>query len=291
MIEFHADDYGLFPQQSQRILDCAETGVLNGVSIMPNSPHLDVCMDMLNAVKKNIALTVHLNLVEGHCLSDPKDVSLLVDSKGNFNISFEKLLIKSFLPGKLQYKHQIKLELRKQIRRCLPYFSSSPLRLDCHVHYQGIPLVFDCIMEIIQEDHLNVSYVRVPSDHLRWYFSAGHLAAFRPINLIKVMVLNFFDSFSRRKYREELSHMEQRDFFGVAYSGNMCHKHARLLLASYAKGKKHAPNGAEMLFHPGSVLEPDCISQLTSADDLHFLTSEGRAAEAEALMKLSAVTE
>ena len=63
MTEFHADDYGLFPAQARRILQCYEKGALNGVSIMPNSPCLEQCLEMLP--ETGIALTVHLNLMEG----------------------------------------------------------------------------------------------------------------------------------------------------------------------------------------------------------------------------------
>ena len=38
--EFHSDDFGLFPAQSKRILDCHSKGVLNGVSIMQTAQAL-----------------------------------------------------------------------------------------------------------------------------------------------------------------------------------------------------------------------------------------------------------
>ncbi len=47
MIEFHADDYGLYRAQSRLILDCIENGRVSGISLMPNSPHLGECMEML----------------------------------------------------------------------------------------------------------------------------------------------------------------------------------------------------------------------------------------------------
>lgn len=287
MIEFHADDYGLFPQQSQRILDCAVNGVLSGVSIMPNSEYLDTCMEMLSAAPREIALTVHLNLVEGHCLARPEEVPLLVDENGNFNISFVKLLLASFTPKRSLYRRQIRQELLLQIRRCQPYFGDKPLRLDCHVHYQEIPVVFDSIMDLIREEHLHVSFLRMPREKLHYYFPLKGFHGLKAINLVKVLVLNTLDIRNRTKYRSVLSHMEQRDFFGVACSGNMCYENASLLLKRYRSKGKGAKDGLEMLFHPGSVLEKECIAKLTSEDDLHFLTSEGRAAEADALKRIT----
>ena len=286
MVEFHADDYGLFPQQSRRILDCAVNGVLSGVSIMPNSEYLDTCMEMLSAAPREIALTVHLNLVEGRCLSDPKDVPLLVDEQGNFSISFVKLLLVSFSPKRKIYRQQIRQELLLQIRRCQPYFKGRPLRLDCHVHYQELPVVFDSIMDLIREEDLTVSFLRMPREPLGYYWPLKGFHGLKPINLVKVLVLNTLDIRNRIKYRSVLSHMEQKDFFGVACSGNMCYENASLLLRRYRSRGKGAKDGLEMLFHPGSVLEEDCIRQLTSEDDLHFLTAQGRASEADALKRL-----
>jgi len=72
-IEYHADDFGMFPAQSQRILDCYSNGCLNGVSVMPNSDWLCQCMELLYPVRENIAITVHLNLIEGRSLASRKE--------------------------------------------------------------------------------------------------------------------------------------------------------------------------------------------------------------------------
>ena len=63
-IEYHADDYGLFPTQSHRILDCHRNGNLNGISVMPNSPYLGECMSDMYGFSDEVAVTVHLNLIE-----------------------------------------------------------------------------------------------------------------------------------------------------------------------------------------------------------------------------------
>ena len=67
-IEYHADDYGLFPTQSHRILDCHRNGNLNGISVFPNSPHLSECMSDMHLFSEEVAVTVHLNLIEGKSL-------------------------------------------------------------------------------------------------------------------------------------------------------------------------------------------------------------------------------
>ena len=64
-VEYHADDYGLFPAQSRRILDCSDHGVLNAISIMANSPYLPECMEMLRSYQDRLKITLHLNFMEG----------------------------------------------------------------------------------------------------------------------------------------------------------------------------------------------------------------------------------
>lgn len=285
MIEFHADDFGLFPRQSRRILECCEKGVLNGVSILPNSDCLPECMEMLEPYMDRVAVTVHLNLVEGHSLSAPEDVPLLVDKAGNFNISFGKLLLASFSPARRDYANQIREEFKKQIRRVWELCGQKNLRLDSHVHYHMIPVVFDAMMEAVAQENFSVTYIRIPAESLRDYRPIHSLAGFQSINLVKYLVLNTLACRDRRKYRAELAGMEQKTFYGVVCSGYMCYETARRILTS-RKAWPHENEDVEMLFHPGSVLEPEDQSCLTSADDRHFLTHAGRAAEAEALVRL-----
>ena len=77
-------------------------------------------------------------------------------------------------------------------------------------------------------------------------------------------------------------------FMGVMLSGHMfyddvkeCINHAADILAD--KGLQDM----EVLFHPGDVTQEDEVKEITSKDDLDFLSinSENRRKEAEALQK------
>ena len=85
---FHADDYAANEEISEHILDCYREGVLNSLSILPNSSHLDSCMKLFAPYREKIKTSIHFNLAEGHCLSKPSQVSWLVDERGMFSISF-----------------------------------------------------------------------------------------------------------------------------------------------------------------------------------------------------------
>ena len=327
-VEFHADDYGLFPEQSKRILHCMEHGALNGVSIMPNSPYLQECMQMLaeaNAPRRTSAsfkdsgfsgsadvpesdtirsaaelsrphppvfLTIHLNLVEGKALSPLHKVSSLTDPDGVFRPSFGKLLLVSCVPVlRGRFLHQIRTEFRHQIRRCKPYFDDpafcQQIRLDSHVHFHMIPVVFDAMIQAAKLEDLHPSYIRIPKEPVFLYLK--HLPCLehvRPVNFLKVLILNLLALRARLRYGSTPLDAAPALFSGVMLSGYMSKKNVRAILPDFLALCKKKNQGLEMLFHPGAVCSEAELSQVTSADDKTFFTDAGRSEEAEALIAL-----
>lgn len=279
-IEYHADDYGMFPAQSRRILDCHMNGLLNGVSIMPNGFYLDGGLADLAAFEDKIAVTVHLNLIEGNSLCAPEEVPLLTDERGVFRVSFGKLLLHSFLPDRNRYRDQLRKELRAQIQTVAMRTQGQPLRLDGHAHYHMLPVVFDALMDVIREDNLPVSYIRIPREYLSVYLSSpGALRAFSLINLLKVVILNILSHRANRKYGDVLKCMEQKLFMGVFFSGQMYRENVEPVLPHAIKLAEKLGKDLEVLAHPGGVYEPEDISCLTCREDIAFLTSEKRRRE------------
>lgn len=286
-IEYHADDFGLFSAQSQRILDCHTGGRLNAVSVMPNGEALDACMALLQPCRKEVSVSIHLNLIEGRSLCDHRDVPLLTNADGVFRVSFGKILLHSFLPDRNAYKEQIKREFRAQIRAVSPYLDADvPLRLDGHAHYHMLPAAFDALMEVIREDQLNVGYIRIPREHPTLYLR--HWRQFRnvpAINLVKVFILNLLAWRSHRKYREYLDRLEQRLFLGVALSGHMHRDNVACVLPDAIALARKQGQKLEILAHPGGVYEVGDIEKLTNPDDVAFLTSHAREKEATLFTK------
>ena len=274
-MEFHADDYALFPTQSHRILDCHRNGRLNGLSVFGNSPHLEECVSDLYPFLGNVAVTVHLNLIEGNSLCDPSQVPLLTNGQGHLNCGFANLLVRSFLPGRDKLRHQLKQELKNQIlavRKVLP--GEVPMRLDGHAHYHMIPVVFDAMMDVIREEDLPVSYIRIPREYLRVYLPHFfRLRDLSPINLVKVAVLNLLSGMARLKYCKELEPMEKKLFLGVALSGRMYYENLRVFFPQAMKLAGTLGLDLEILGHPGGVFEEEDIARITCEDDKTFLTS------------------
>jgi len=327
-VEFHADDYGLFPEQSKRILHCMESGALNGVSIMPNSPYLQECMQMLaeacatrstSASSKDsgfsdgtdvpesdtirsvaglsrpnppVSLTIHLNLVEGKALSPLQKVSLLTNADGIFRPSFGKLLLVSCVPVlRGRFLRQIRTEFRYQIRRCKPYFDDpafcQKIRLDSHVHFHMIPVVFDAMIQAAKLEDLHPSYIRIPKEPVFLYLKhLPRLEHVRPVNFLKVLILNLLSLRARLRYGSTPLGAAPALFSGVMLSGYMSKKNVRAILPDFLTLCKKKNQGLEMLFHPGAVCSEAELSQVTSADDKTFFTDAGRSEEAEALIAL-----
>ena len=288
MIEYHADDYGLFPAQSRHIADCYYNGALNGISIMPNSPYLKECME---AIRSKLFVTVHLNFVEGKPLTGDK-AGRLTDKDGNFNIGFGKLLLVGFVPvlRRVYYK-AIRREVEAQLLACEPYMNDGKFRIDGHVHYHMLPLIFDAVMDVVKKNNLQVSYIRFPREELDVYRRAsGKLKGLKPINFVKVCVLNALASRNERKYRDALVslNVERKLFMGVMLSGHMFYDNVKECLP-YAADimADRGLSDMEILFHPGDVSDNEEILEVTSKDDYDFLVDNkaNREKEAEALRK------
>ena len=282
-IEYHADDYGLFPAQSQEILDCCINGRLNAVSIMPNSPYLAECMELLWPYQGRLKTVVHLNFFEGHCLCPPEQVPHLADARGIFTCSFGKLLLAGFSFRRKEYGQQLREEIRAQIHEVQQYLTpGTPLRIDGHAHWHMLPVVFDSLIQVLQEEKLAVEYIRFPDEKLSLYLrNRGKLSSFKLINLVKAVVLKVLVVRNRRKYRRDLASMEDRLFLGVALSGNMTLQNVRAILPDAIQEAEEKGRGIELLAHPGGVYLPEDIAQLTYPDDVKFLTSEARRKEKE----------
>ena len=287
MTEFHADDYGLFLEQSKRILECYEHGVLNGTSIISNGPELNECLRVLP--EKGMQLSVHLNLMQGQCLAPASDVSLLTDARGQFHVSFSKLLFSGFTGKRETYKQQIKAEYRAQIRKLLPLFKQTgqAIRIDGHAHWHVVPVAFDALMEVIGEDNLPVAYIRLPDEPMTLYLrSLFRLMPFPVINIVKVLLLKILVSRDQRKWKECLQQMEQKLFLGVMLSGHFDYRRMKTLAPaaeSLAAGKGI---GLEILAHPGSVRLEKNLEEVTNQDDYHFFTSPAREEEGKAFLMM-----
>lgn len=256
---------------------------MNGVSVMPNGEALSACMDWLSRRNGLVAMTIHLNLIEGHCLTQSAPQLGLTDAQGNLTAHFPSLLLHSFLPGRKERKNWLKRELTAQIQAVASHLHpDAALRIDSHAHYHMLPVVFDALMEVIRENDLNVSYIRIPREYPMLYLRHWReLQDFSPINLVKVLILNVLALFNCIRHRDSLRHLEKKLFLGVFLSGSMHRSNVDAILPDAIKLAQKKGWNLEILSHPGGVEEPEDIAKLTSREDVAFLTSPMRQKETD----------
>lgn len=296
---FHADDFGANAEISEHILDCYREGALTSMSVLPNSPYLDACMELFTPYRGQIHVSIHFNLAEGHCLCDPSEIPYLVDERGMFAISFFKVLLLSFTGKRKELKRQIRAEMRAQLERMLPYLET--LRIDSHQHYHMIPVVMESILEAVHElpqtqagkqwlasstEHrAETAFIRIPAEPLLPFLKKpAFYRTYRPINLIKNVVLNVLNVMDRKLLAPYRS--RSAVFFGILLSGGMDLKRVRELLPSFEQIAAKRGLALEVLCHPGGVKQPDGLMDTENKDCVMFYTSAGRKKEKEMLMHI-----
>ncbi len=289
-IEYHADDYGMSMEQCERILSCHREGLLNGFSIMPNSDILEEAMKLAAPYEDEISYTVHLNLRDGRSNADKEKIPHLTDENGVYNISFGKLVIGSYLPWLRNIlRKELRIEFKAQIERLAPYFKDGRLRLDSHGHYHMVPVVFDAIVDVIKENGMDVTFIRIPRENVGLYLRhKKEIKDFKAINFVKVAILNTFARRNLKKYPDIFSKAKPYDFMGVMLSGHMSYENVFPVYKEAVRIASKAGRDIEILFHPGSVREREALAKL-NPEGRWFFADEWREKEADAMKRLPAL--
>ncbi len=288
---YHADDFGVSPAQSEKILACFREGALNSISILPNVPDLSGAHALLERTdpERRIRRVLHLNFVEGRPLAGAERTSLLTDDKGYFDKSFVKLFIWSrTLNGKRRQALKIQLcaEIRAQLRAVTSEHDFGITAVDSHQHYHMIPIVFDCLMQVLAEEEfkpLTIRQVRIPVDPLKPVFSVRG-GKIRAVNLVKWMILK---STAKRNCKIlSKKGIEVPVFFGILYTCEMKYEVVKRLLPAYIRYADKRGASLELMFHPGSLSAEYELLDGRRRELWEFYASDNRFFEAECLRML-----
>lgn len=277
-IFIHCDDYGLSINSSKIICNCIDNNKINSISIIPNMSSFKNTIDLLKKYQ-NIKKTLHLNLLEGRCLSDINDVKDLVDSNGLFKLSWIKLFFYSFNFFKYKkIKNELKIEIKNQILKILPYLEE--LRIDSHQHTHVIPIVSSALFEVIEENKFNLKYIRIPREpNIPFVKDFFKLRPYKLKYIFSHSILNILSLNLKRKV--EKYNIEYSYLFGTILSGNMSLK-AFNILKKYIKKYSFKYN-YEILFHPGTLLKNEINSEFNKIDFIKFYLSKNRKKEFKAI--------
>lgn len=278
-IYVHADDYGMTPSTCERIKECWEHGCLNSLSVVPNG-----CLSYAFEFKKemDVPCAVHLNLVEGKALQSPEKLDLLVNVDGYMKNSFFNLLLLSLSPARKRLEKQLYLEIKEQILATMKYLNSEEIFLDSHQHTHMIPLVFKTMLQVVRDCNIPVKYLRISAEPLLPFLMEPSLyLTYKPINIIKNMVLNFLWLFEKKIFKK--SGISTALFCGIIFSGKMDADRVMKVFPHFYKKAKKRGCDLEFLFHPGYIKDGEEFMDPYKTAFQQFYLSEGRKEENAAL--------
>ena len=287
MYLFHADDYGVNKNQAKRILNCYRRGVLRSVSIIPNSPR---AAETIALLPDDIKKSIHLNLVEGTCVSDPSKIPLLADPNGKFRRSFFQLVLLSVCKRK-ELRRQAAIECGAQITKMLALLPDGyKIRIDSHRHYNMIPAVFEAVCAECKKSGRQMEYLRFPLERLSVYLlHPGLYKYIRPVNVIKILVLKICSIKDKKIAKTYGMDAGKADFIGLMQTTqmNLDYVLSALRLLNRHKDYKKSDD-LEVLFHPGGIKMDEEFMDADNQPMKAFYTSKNRWMEAETLKELKA---
>ncbi len=293
-IWFHADDYGVTAAQSERILSCYRDGVLNSVSVLPNTDALRESLALLDQVDPDgtqIRRVLHLNFVEGRPLAGADKVPDLVDNSGFFDKSFIQFFRWNYMKrgaGRQKLVRQLKLEIAAQLRAVTTENDYRISAIDSHQHYHMIPLVFDSLMEVLLErefEQPGIHQIRVPVDPAAPLMHHAKMRRGVPaINWVKWCILKIYAD--RNKKILQSKGIEAPLFFGIFYTCEMKMEVVEALLPAYKAYADRTKQALELMFHPGNLTARAELLDERSEALAAFYMSGNRADEAECMKRI-----
>jgi hopanoid biosynthesis associated protein HpnK len=256
------DDFGLALPINEAIIQAHEKGILTAASIMVGEKFFHDAAERARQYP-SLKVGLHLTLVEGHAVSNPRQIPDLVDASGSFSTHLARAGFQFF------FQTRIREQLETEIRAQFEAFHRTGLEMDhanAHNHMHLHPTLLRLMLKVGKDYGLNA--VRLPNEPpLRsWKASRGALMPRLAMWLFLGPWVNLMKRLLRR------AHVRYNDFFlGMSDSGAMT---LDLVLRFLA----HLPDGTtELCFHPATrrCWEIDRYTpNYLHEDELTALTSE-----------------
>lgn len=282
-VDIHADDYGYSLNTSKDILDCLKTGKLDSISIICNTMWFEESMELLYETIPVLpylpSMSIHLNLPEGNNESELLPMSwgeLFLSSYGFHRNSVKKEL-------KKELKRQIDL-CQQAIDRCIEIAGINHIdviqrgiRLDSHVHTHLIPIVWESLCEVIEEEKYDVEYIRNPKEPIMPFIKELSLwKTYGISNMIKNRILMLYSGkVDRYCEKHKIGKMYM---WGLMMSGHMDIGRIEKIYPDMLKIAQNSNRKLEILFHPGKAereefgkeMNPDYFKDFNSTENRHI---------------------
>jgi len=250
------DDFGASTLVNEAIEQAHRGGILNTTSLMVAGTAGD---DAVHRARRLPSLHVglHIVLVDGKPLLDPKLIPALVDSSGQFSTKLIRAGFNFF------FNAAARRQLEAEIRAQFDAYRATGLALDhvnAHNHMHVHPTVLDAIIAIGRE--YGVKAVRVPKEPLGPSWRAAHTnfaGRFGNAVLLSPML-------ARMRSQLQAAGIAVNDFvFGLSDTGHMTRERVAALLRELPEGV------TEMYFHPATRKWPGMPAGTQSEEELAAL--------------------
>lgn len=256
------DDFGLALPVNEAIIEAHQKGILTAASLMTGEGFF---RDAVERAKQTPSLKVglHLTLVEGRPVSDPRQIPDLVDSSGLFYTHLSRAGFRFFFhPG---IRNQLETEIRAQFEA----FSKTGLVLDhvnAHNHMHLHPTILRLMLKVGKD--YGLSAVRLPNEPpLRSSKASGKPLGSRFASWI--FLWPWINLMRRLLGRARIRYNDY--FFGMEDSGAMTRNLVLRIL-------NYLPDGiTEICFHPATHRSEETdqsMSNYRHADEFQALTDE-----------------
>jgi chitin disaccharide deacetylase len=143
----NADDFGLTERINDAIIEGHRQGIVTSTTLMANGPAFDNAAERAKTERK-LGIGIHLNLSEGTPLTNPSQLSCMIDKTGVFYLSPVQMLRKLTVSGLNLGK--VEMELRAQIEKVLNA-GIEATHLDGHKHFHFLPQFLHIAIRLAQE--------------------------------------------------------------------------------------------------------------------------------------------
>ena len=239
----NADDFGRHVLINQAVAKGVEQGCLRSATLMPGGKAFSDAVDVAKA-HPALGVGVHLTLVNGFPVCDPKDIPSLVTEEGVFYDDYIHF-VKRFMTGKVSMA-DVRRELMAQAAK-MEKTGLSLTHVDSHQHMHMLPGIIDVALDVAESLHLDA--LRISHTPLFTGFSGslGQLIGRIGLSTLAEMA----------GWRAKGRHFRMPDHFAGIVAGEAVHEGHFRDIVMHLK-----PGTTEVMMHPGmdnSVLVQDCL--------------------------------
>jgi predicted glycoside hydrolase/deacetylase ChbG (UPF0249 family) len=169
----NADDFGFAPGNNKGIVECLAAGVVRSVSVSANGAAAQEAPRLVERFP-DVSVGIHLDLSEGPCVCDPRDIPDLATERGEF---LQEEFRRKAMRGRIPHDQMVR-ELAAQVERLRGY-GVSPTHWDSHQNLHLYPPFFRAALEVA--NRFGIRRMRTHDHHLygrrggRKFRAAWHL--------------------------------------------------------------------------------------------------------------------